>query len=290
MLNKEMLMTSQVNSATDNTVELEIGDGGVGDYGYCGAPPRWGIVPHGTLDRIPYWYGSIDAYFALDVLNENPVGKATGTKHGTTFGTYFPGSGSTPSRGQEYTIKVTRCDTQQSITFSGEHGQLSTVSSNALGLTNKYPHYVTLKFDPPPTAIYSYPNHLFNGGDLNARKGNASPCVREIEAINRKQSNSAVVRGKWILLRRGCQLEGVFYRDRRERANVLSNLPCNDSIPSEVDAPSQRNKQCIAQSQDNTRGSSWTWRRGSNSYRPIQACNNRRLQRLLTSRMGGSHA
>ena len=69
MLNKEMLLLSQVNSATNNIVELQIGDGGVGDYGYCGST-RWGFVPCGTLDRIPYWYGSIDAYFALDLLNE----------------------------------------------------------------------------------------------------------------------------------------------------------------------------------------------------------------------------
>ncbi len=150
MLNREMLMTHQVISATDNIVELWIGDGGVGDYGYCDST-RWGIVPHGSLDRIPYWYGTEDAYFALAVLDEMPVGKFTGAK----FGTYYPGSG-TPPRGQEYNIKVTRCDTQQSITFSGEHGQLSTVSSTALGLMDVYynMHYVTLEFTPPPTVTW----------------------------------------------------------------------------------------------------------------------------------------
>lgn len=150
MLNREMLMTYQAISATDNIVELQVGDGGVGDYGYCGSN-RWGIVPQGALDRIPYWYGTEDAYFALDVLNEISAGKFAGTK----FGTYYPGSG-TPSRGQEYNIKVTRCDTQQSITFSGEHGQLSTVSSTALGLMDVYynMHYVTLEFTPPPTVTW----------------------------------------------------------------------------------------------------------------------------------------
>lgn len=146
MLNREMLMTYQAISATDNIVELRVGDGGVGDYGYCGSNRR-GIVPQGALDRIPYWYGTEDTYFALDVLSETPVGKFAGTK----FGTYYLGSG-TPSRGQEYNIKVTRCDTQQSITFLGEHGQLSTVSSIALGLMDVYQsmHYVTLEFTPPP--------------------------------------------------------------------------------------------------------------------------------------------
>nr|DAH32825.1 MAG TPA: hypothetical protein [Caudoviricetes sp.] len=147
MLNKEMLLTSQVNSATDNIVDLMIGDGGVGDYGYCGSN-RWGYVPCGILDRIPYWYGSQDAYFALDLLNEIPDGKFSGTR----FGTYYPSSG-TPSRGQEYNIKVTRCDTQQSITFSGEHGQLNYVPKiTLLGLLDAYMnhHSVTLKFDPPP--------------------------------------------------------------------------------------------------------------------------------------------
>ena len=146
MLSKGILIASQTNSTTDNIVDLWVGDSGVGDYGYCGSN-RWGIVPHGTLDRIPYWYGTEDAYFALDVLNETSVGKFVGTK----FGTYYPDSGGTPSRGQEYNIKVTRCDTQQSITFSGEHGQLSTAfDDTSFNLLDSNQHHVTFKFDPPP--------------------------------------------------------------------------------------------------------------------------------------------
>lgn len=152
MLNKEMLLTSQVNSATDNIVDLWVGDGGVGDYGYCGST-RWGVVPCGTLDRIPYWYGTEDAYFALDLLIEYPEGKVSGTK----FGTYYPDSAGTPSKGQYFNIKVTRCDTQQSITFSGEHGQLSYISNiTVLGLMDAYmnSHHVTLAFDPPPRRLF----------------------------------------------------------------------------------------------------------------------------------------
>lgn len=152
MLSKDILIASQTNSTADNIVELWIGDGGVGDYGYCGSN-RWDIVPHGTLDRIPYWYGTEDTYFALDVLNETSVGKFTGTK----FGTYYPDSGGTPSLGQEYTIKVTRCDNQKSITFSGEHGQLSTAfGDTSFNLFDSYmqQQHVTFKFDPPPTVIW----------------------------------------------------------------------------------------------------------------------------------------
>lgn len=150
MLSKDILIASQTNSTTDNIVKLWVGDGGVGDYGYCGSN-RWDIVPHGTLDRIPFWYGSYDGYFALGLLNEIPFGKYPGTE----FRTYYPDSGGTPSLGQEYTIKVTRCDNQKSITFSGEHGQLSTAfDDTSFNLFDSYRQHVTFKFDPPPTVIW----------------------------------------------------------------------------------------------------------------------------------------
>lgn len=138
-------MTSQVNSSTDNIVDLWVGENGTGGYGYCGATD-FGIT-YGTLDRIPYWYGSIDGLFALGVLCETPVGKNSGTE----FRTYYPYSNGTPSRGNEFTIKVTRSDTQQSITFSGEHRLSSYAYENTkLELLDSYMHHVTLEFDPPP--------------------------------------------------------------------------------------------------------------------------------------------
>ena len=204
MLNKEMLLTSQANSATDNIVNLWVGENGTGGYGYCGTT-KIGET-YGTLDRIPYWYGSYDGFFALGLLCEIPVGKFSGTE----FRTYYPYSG-TPSKGNEFTIKVTRCDTQQSITFSGEHRFSSTVSLISLDLMDSYMHHVLLEFDPPQTAIYNSSNHLFNGGGLNAREGNASPSVRR-KRRDRCVGNSSTKRVQRavrcrLLLR--CNLHGV---------------------------------------------------------------------------------
>lgn len=149
MLSKGILIASQTNSTTDNIVDLWVGDSGTNSFGYCGTT-KFGVT-YGTLDKIPFWYGSYDGYFALGLLNEIPVGKYAGTE----FRTYYPDSGGTPSLGQEYTIKVTRCDNQKSITFSGEHGQLSTAfDDNSFNLLDSYQHHVTFKFDPPPTVIW----------------------------------------------------------------------------------------------------------------------------------------
>lgn len=70
-----------------------------------------------------------------------------------------------------------------------------------------------------------------------------------------------------------------------KRPSVLCGLPCNDRGQSEVGEHHQGNKQCGGQIHGHVRG-----RRSGNSYRPIQACNNRRLRQLLTFRMEGSNA
>jgi len=165
MNNKALLMTSSTKDTSDNTIDLHVDTDGTGYFGYCGVS-NYGTVPHGTIYKIsgeqgiPYWYGELDGRFALGILDEYSY------KGVTRFGTYFASSGGFPSVGQGYTIKVTRCDTKQSIIFSGEHGSTTRSSSIALGLSDMYSKHVTLTFDPPPTDSYRNSRHLRRRGVL----------------------------------------------------------------------------------------------------------------------------
>ena len=163
-MHKPLLLVSPNKSTSDNAIDLLV-DADSNHFGYCGTSD-FGIVPHGTIFKIsgeqgiPYWYGEQDGRFALGLLDEY-------SRRGvTSFGTYFASSSGTPSARQEYTIKVTRCDTKQSIIFSGYHGTSTSSSSVALGLSDLYMKHVTLAFDPPPTASCRTSRHLRRRGVL----------------------------------------------------------------------------------------------------------------------------
>lgn len=142
----------------------------------------------------------------------------------------------------------------------------------------------------PPLEPDSCKRSLFHGGCVNVREGDAFG-EQEVGASDRKQFNCSVISRERNDLCKRRPREGIFNSYRRwlgvRRPSVLCDIPCNDRVRSEVGAPSPSNKQCQC-----AKGTGRQLRKGlqCHSYRSIQACNNRRLRRILTFRMGGSHA
>ncbi len=108
------------------------------------------VGPIGTLNKIPYWKGSIDGYFALGALVE--MEKRTGSY--VTFAYYYPEEKGTPSAGQSFNITCTCVTSGRSVTFSGDWGVHGSVSANSfdnvLGFIGNIDNTVELTFDPPP--------------------------------------------------------------------------------------------------------------------------------------------
>lgn len=142
----------------------------------------------------------------------------------------------------------------------------------------------------PPLGPDSCKRSLFHGGCVNVREGDAFG-EQEVGASDRKQFNCSVISRERNDLCKRRPREGIYNSYRRwlgvRRPSVLCDIPCNDQVRSEVGAPSPSNKQCQC-----AKGTGRQLRKGlqCHSYRSIQACNNRRLRRILTFRMGGSHA
>ena len=140
----------------------------------------------GSLDKVPYWEDvTLGTHYYLDTFADFMLyGKSQINLNSDNVEDFSYEAFSLD-------IKIAETDTTISCNFKKLP---STCTNRLFGFSQMVGQTVTLEFDPPPTAIYkSSSNHLFNGGGLNVREGNASADSRR-KRRNRCVGNSSTKR------------------------------------------------------------------------------------------------
>lgn len=159
MLNKEMLLNSAKKKV--GHVKLTVGSYKNSKYGYA-------ELNYGSLDRVPYWVvDGISIIYYLETLADFELPKLHSyislNNENVEDMSYEAFS---------LNIRIVETDTTISCHFDSLQGPY-TDTNNLFGFSQMVGQTVTLEFDPPPTAICNSSDHLFNGGGLNVREGNA---------------------------------------------------------------------------------------------------------------------